>query len=76
MVHAIIDLVGTPPFDFTWQRSELKWDNAKGRYYKGPVAETHTVYGVEGHQYTIDTSIEGVIEVISIKDRYCQYPSP
>jgi nucleoporin POM152 len=61
MVQAVIDLVGTPPFDFTWQCSELKWDNSKRRYYKGRLSETHTVYGVEGHQYAIDTSIEGVI---------------
>jgi hypothetical protein len=28
--------LATPPFDFHWQRSELKWDNTKGRYYKWP----------------------------------------
>ncbi|KAI8880506.1 hypothetical protein K501DRAFT_191122 [Backusella circina FSU 941] len=66
MVQAVIDLVGTPPFDFDWQRSELKWDNAKGRYYKGSVVESHSVYGVEGHRYVIDTSTEGVIEVRNI----------
>ncbi|KAI8884436.1 hypothetical protein K501DRAFT_217462 [Backusella circina FSU 941] len=74
MVQATIDLVGTPPFDFEWRRSELKWDKNKQRHYKGHVIESHTVYGLESHHYIIHTSIEGIIEVTSIKDRYCQYP--
>ncbi|KAI8337024.1 hypothetical protein BC941DRAFT_513687 [Chlamydoabsidia padenii] len=74
IVQAVVDLVGTPPFDFEWQRSQLIWDYAKKRHYKGRILESHVVHGVYDHQYLINTSIEGVIEVVSIKDRYCQYP--
>ncbi|KAF7728475.1 hypothetical protein EC973_006028 [Apophysomyces ossiformis] len=74
MVQAVVDLIGTPPFDFEWQRSELIWDQQNKRHFKGRVLESHVVQGVEGHRYYINTSTEGVIEVVSIKDRYCQYP--
>ncbi|KAG0181849.1 hypothetical protein DFQ28_005079 [Apophysomyces sp. BC1034] len=74
MVQAVVDLVGTPPFDFEWQRSELIWDQQNKRHFKGRVLENHVVQGVDGHRYYINTSTEGVIEVVSIKDRYCQYP--
>ncbi|CAO3619237.1 unnamed protein product [Cunninghamella blakesleeana] len=74
MVQAIVDLVGTPPFDFEWKRSELIWDHAKKHHYKGRVLESHVVHGVEDYRYAINTSTEGVIEVVSIKDKYCQYP--
>lgn len=63
MVQAVVDLVGTPPFDFEWKRSELIWDYAKKHHYKGRVLESHVVHGVTDHQYLINTSIEGVIEV-------------
>ncbi|KAG0797154.1 hypothetical protein G6F22_004612 [Rhizopus arrhizus] len=74
MVQAVVDLIGTPPFDFEWRRSELIWDQSKKRHYKGKVLESHLVYDVQEHQYHINTSVEGIIEVVSIKDRYCQYP--
>ncbi|KAI8344547.1 hypothetical protein BC941DRAFT_387222 [Chlamydoabsidia padenii] len=74
MVQAVVDLIGTPPFDFEWQRSELIWDHAKKHHYKGRVLESHVVHGVQEHKYFINTSIEGIIEVVGIKDRYCQYP--
>jgi nucleoporin POM152 len=63
MVQAVVDLVGTPPFDFEWQRSELIWDYAKKHHYKGRVLESHVVHGVQEHRYLINTSIEGIIEV-------------
>ncbi|ORY99344.1 hypothetical protein BCR43DRAFT_489127 [Syncephalastrum racemosum] len=74
MVQAIVDLVGTPPFDFEWQRSDAIWDTHQNRYYKGAVLETHTVHNVEGHRYYINTSMEGIIEVVSIRDQFCHYP--
>ncbi|ORZ08960.1 hypothetical protein BCR42DRAFT_382174 [Absidia repens] len=74
MVQATVDLIGTPPFDFEWQRSELIWDHAKKHHYKGKVLENHVVHGVNEYQYHINTSIEGIIEVVSIKDSFCQYP--
>lgn len=63
MVQAVVDLQGTPPFDFEWQRSEAIWDHSQKRYFKGIVLETHTVHNVEDHRYYINTSKEGVIEV-------------
>ena len=63
MVQAVVDLVGVPPFDFEWQRSEAIWDTHSKRYFKGGVIESHTVHNVEGHQYRINTSTEGIIEV-------------
>ncbi|CAO3590748.1 unnamed protein product [Absidia cylindrospora] len=74
MVQAVVDLVGTPPFDSEWKRSELIWDHAKKHHRKGRILESHVVHGVNDYQYLINTSVEGVIEVVSIKDRYCQYP--
>lgn len=62
-VQAVVDFVGTPPFDFEWRRSRLIWDNANKRHYKGEVLESHTVYNVLEHRYYINTSVEGVIEV-------------
>ncbi|KAI9025011.1 hypothetical protein CLU79DRAFT_745847 [Phycomyces nitens] len=72
--QAVIDLVGTPPFEFKWQRSELIWDKDKKQHHKGNVLETHMVQGVEDKRYYINTAVEGIIEVTYIKDRYCQYP--
>ncbi|KAG1471634.1 hypothetical protein G6F56_002012 [Rhizopus delemar] len=74
MVQAVVDLIGTPPFEFEWRRSELIWDPVNKRHYKGKVLESHLVYHVQGYQYFINTSVEGIIEIASIKDRYCQYP--
>ncbi|GAA5817575.1 hypothetical protein MFLAVUS_011123 [Mucor flavus] len=74
MVQAVVDLVGTPPFDFEWRRSRLIWDQSNRRHYKGETLESHMVYNVTEHRYLINTSVEGIIEVVSIKDKYCQYP--
>lgn len=63
MVQAVVDLVGTPPFDFEWRRSRLIWDQPNQRHYKGEVLESHMVYNVEEHRYLINTSVEGIIEV-------------
>ncbi|KAI8973029.1 hypothetical protein BDB01DRAFT_749580 [Pilobolus umbonatus] len=63
MVQAEVDLIGTPPFDFEWRRSELVWDTQHNRHYKGSVLESHAVYNVQEHKYYINTSVEGIIEV-------------
>lgn len=63
MVQAVVDLIGTPPFDFEWRRSELIWDEQRKRHFKGKVLESHLVYDVQEHQYVINTSVEGIIEV-------------
>ncbi|CAO0793001.1 unnamed protein product [Mucor circinelloides] len=74
MVDVTIDLIGTPPFDFEWRRYKLVWDDRNKQHYKGAVLESHNVYNQKEHQYIIRTSTEGIIELASIKDRYCQYP--
>lgn len=63
MVQAVVDLIGTPPFDFEWRRSELIWDEQRKRHFKGKALESHLVYDVQEHQYVINTSVEGIIEV-------------
>ena len=63
MVQAVVDLVGTPPFDFEWRRSRLIWDHKNNRHYKGEVLESHVVTGIQEHRYYINTSVEGIIEV-------------
>ncbi|KAI9013365.1 hypothetical protein CLU79DRAFT_890506 [Phycomyces nitens] len=74
MVQAVVDFVGTPPFNFEWQRSELIWDTKTSKHHKGRVLEKHSVQDIEDYRYYINTSTEGIIEITSIKDRFCQYP--
>ncbi|KAJ2657595.1 hypothetical protein IWW48_004459 [Coemansia sp. RSA 1200] len=62
-----LDLAGTPPFSFTWQRRAL---GASG----GKILESHTVTDLRAHAYTITTAAEGTFEVTFVQDRYCQYP--
>ncbi|KAJ1668646.1 hypothetical protein EV178_000322 [Coemansia sp. RSA 1646] len=66
-----LDLAGTPPFTFTWQRRSLEHGGHDG---KGKVLESHTVKDLNDHAYTINTSSEGTFEVTFVQDRYCQYP--
>lgn len=61
--HAVVDLIGTPPFDFEWRRYELVWDTKHKRHSKGKVLESHMVHGIESHRYYISTSQAGTIEV-------------
>ncbi|KAM3578510.1 hypothetical protein VKS41_004564 [Umbelopsis sp. WA50703] len=72
--QAVVDLIGTPPFDFEWRRYELVWDSKHKRHSKGKVMESHMVHGIESHRYYISISEPGTIEIVSVKDRYCQYP--
>ncbi|KAK9355429.1 hypothetical protein V1523DRAFT_405212 [Lipomyces doorenjongii] len=58
---------GTPPFAFTYTRSEKIGRSARER-----VLETHTISDVTDYSYSIYTSMEGVYEAISIEDRYCR----
>lgn len=61
--QAVVDLIGTPPFDFEWRRYELVWDSKHKRHSKGKVLESHMVHGIESHRYYISTSQAGTIEV-------------
>ncbi|KAK9241015.1 hypothetical protein V1525DRAFT_447562 [Lipomyces kononenkoae] len=58
---------GTPPFTFTYTRSDKI-----GRSGRERVLETHTISDVTDNTYSIYTSMEGVYEAISIEDRYCR----
>ncbi|KAJ2856746.1 hypothetical protein J3B02_001426 [Coemansia erecta] len=73
MVDIRLDLVGTPPFTFTWQRRSLAADGA-GSAGGGKVLESHTVKDFDGFSYIISTSSEGTFEVTFIRDQFCQYP--
>ncbi|KAI7833773.1 hypothetical protein BX661DRAFT_203392 [Kickxella alabastrina] len=68
MVDIRMDLVGQPPFTFTWQRRGL----ATGDFGES-VGVTYG-QGFHGHAYTISTSSEGTFEVTFIQDQFCQYP--
>ncbi|KAK9457687.1 hypothetical protein V1511DRAFT_181201 [Dipodascopsis uninucleata] len=63
----IFHFVGTPPFSFTYIRSERT-----GRSGKERVLETHTVSDIYDYSYSIYTSTEGIYEAISIEDKYCR----
>ncbi|GJJ13358.1 hypothetical protein Clacol_007610 [Clathrus columnatus] len=63
------ELVGEPPFTFTYQRFEL----SKGQK-KPKVLESHTVSGVTTKNYSIYSAAEGTWTVSFIQDKYCRYP--
>ncbi|KAF9469848.1 hypothetical protein BDZ94DRAFT_1206742 [Collybia nuda] len=68
----VFNLVGEPPFTFTYQRSEPS--SRKGGK-PGKVLETHTVSRVATNEYSVYSALEGTWTVTSISDRYCRYPS-
>ncbi|KAI4165060.1 MAG: hypothetical protein LQ342_001337 [Letrouitia transgressa] len=63
----LFEFGGTPPFEFTYTRSE---NVSKGK--KSQVLETKSDISYE-HQKVVLASDEGVYEVISIKDKYCAF---
>lgn len=67
----VFNLVGEPPFAFTYQRSEL---SLKKGGKPGKVLETHTVSRVPTLDYSIFSALEGTWTVTSISDQYCRYP--
>ncbi|GAA5868680.1 hypothetical protein JCM8547_003780 [Rhodosporidiobolus lusitaniae] len=60
---------GTPPFSFTYSRRAPQ-DRSKDR----TVLETHTVTGIQEHQYSIFTSQEGTWSISYVADAYCSFP--
>ncbi|KAF8585137.1 hypothetical protein K439DRAFT_1632955 [Ramaria rubella] len=66
------ELIGEPPFTFTYQRTELANNVKRGKVPK--VLETHTVSGVNSKDYSIYSAAEGTWTVSFIQDRYCRYP--
>lgn len=66
------ELIGEPPFTFTYQRTELSTSVKRGHSPK--VLETHTVSGVTTKDYSIFSAAEGTWTVSFIQDKYCRYP--
>jgi nucleoporin POM152 len=66
------ELIGEPPFTFTYQRTQLA-SNVK-RDAKPKVLETHTVSGITTKDYSIYSAAEGTWTVTFIQDKYCRYP--
>lgn len=62
-----VRLTGTPPFTFTYTRSQLVGSRTK-------ILDTQTVTDVMEYDYTISSSLEGDYEVTSVSDRWCRYP--
>jgi nucleoporin POM152 len=66
------ELIGEPPFTFTYQRTELASNVKRGQTPR--VLETHTVSGINGKDYSIYSASEGTWTVSFIQDRFCRYP--
>ena len=62
----VFHFTGTPPFSFTYTRSEYL-----GKPPKLKPVESHSVANVEGHEYSIFTSTQGTYEVVSMEDAHC-----
>jgi len=62
-----LNLYGTPPFSFTYTRSETF--NNRPR-----VVETQTITDIWEEQYAISSSSPGDYQVISVSDKFCRYP--
>lgn len=58
---------GTPPFTFTYTRSEIAKKGSKPK-----ILESHS-QTTNSFSYSMFASQEGVYEVISIADKFCQY---
>lgn len=63
----VFTLEGTPPFAFTYQRTE-----PVDRHARPQVLETHTVDEWHEHEYRVPTSQEGTWSVLWMQDRWCQ----
>ncbi|KAG9036801.1 hypothetical protein FRB95_007899 [Tulasnella sp. JGI-2019a] len=66
------ELSGTPPFTFTYQRTELP--TGKKSRHAPKVLETHTVSGISSKTYSIYSAQEGTWTVTFIADKFCRYP--
>ena len=69
-VDIVFEFTGTPPFEFTWTRSE---NAKKGQQEK--VLETRHDKS-DDFKKTVRASEEGVYQVVAIKDRWCAYTQP
>lgn len=64
-----VSFTGTPPFSFTYTRSEQQGHNGKTR-----IVDTRTVTDIWEERYEIQSSLPGDYAVTSVSDRYCRYP--
>lgn len=62
-----VRFTGTPPFTFTYTRSQLVGSRTK-------ILDTQTVTDIMEYDYTISSSLEGDYEVTSVSDKWCRYP--
>ncbi|KAK8861645.1 hypothetical protein IAR55_002468 [Kwoniella newhampshirensis] len=60
---------GTPPFSFTYTRSEDVGATARSK-----VVETQTIGDIWKDSYTISSSLPGDYAVTSVSDKFCRYP--
>ncbi|KAI9680778.1 MAG: hypothetical protein M1817_004218 [Caeruleum heppii] len=65
----LFEFGGTPPFEYTYTRSAT---TGKGR--RPEILETKHEVSHEDKQ-SIRTSVEGIYEVVAIRDRYCSFSS-
>ncbi|KAJ9063680.1 hypothetical protein DSO57_1038387 [Entomophthora muscae] len=63
----VVDLIGTPPFQFTYTRRSVATHE---------LLETLTVYSVPTNMHQLDISLEGIFEIVAVRDQFCQYPVP
>jgi len=61
----LFEFGGTPPFEFTYTRSENV-----GRGKRGKVLETRTEIAYE-HELRVKASEEGAYEVVAVRDKWC-----
>ena len=72
-VDVTFEFQGSPPFHFTYTRSEaVKQKGASGGYRQGRVLDTRTLSSNERTK-SIAESEEGIYEVVAIRDRYCSF---
>ena len=71
-VEMTFELVGEPPFEFTYTRAEL---GRRGGDAGGAVLETKTER-TDGHSFRVMASEEGIYEIISVRDRWCVASKP
>ena len=70
-VEILFEFGGTPPFEFTYTRSENSDRNGK----PGKVLDMRSERS-EGHSLRIMESQEGTYEVVSVRDAFCSYAKP
>jgi hypothetical protein len=72
-----VSFVGVPPFDFSYQKilfsddDECKLSNYQ---FILAVVETYSHNGIKEKYYSISTDEEGTFKLLSVKDKYCQFP--